>query len=345
MDALLAAPVPSEPNATCSDCAMVPAEAGEPGFSPAVKCCTYQPDLWNFLAGGVLLDEHTDASRGRATVDTRIDAGVGVTPLGLMQSPAYHLLYEGSPLAFGQSKALLCPHYVDESGGLCGIWRHRESTCTTWFCKFERGAVGRDFWANLHQLLRAAEESVSAWCLLELGVDGSALARLYKPYARQHAAKVSGRDLDATPAPAELRAVWGAWHGREREFYASCARLVATLAWEDVVRISGAELAIFARLTQDAFARLGDEAIPEWPQTALVQITPRGAVVRLATYSSMDAIEVPSLVATVLPQFDGRPIAESLADIQRRHGVVVSPALVRKLTDFGVLRDATPASV
>lgn len=343
MDDLLQAPIPAETNATCDDCAMVvpPDADGDPGFSPATKCCTFLPDLWNFLVGGVLLDEHPDAARGRATVEARIDRGLGVTPLGLRRPATYQILYDSSPLAFGNSKALLCPHYMDEEGGLCGVWRHRESTCTTWFCKFVRGAVGRDFWANLHQLLRAAEESLSAWCLLELGVDHAALARLYKPYVRFLPPKVTGRDMDGEPEPAELEAVWGPWRGREREFYRECARLVAPLTWSDVVRISGAELGIFARLTQAAYQRLISDAVPEHPVTALVQITPRGPnVSRLATYSGMDLLNVPPVVATMLPYFDGRPTATALADIRQHLGVVVQPSLVRKLTDFGVLRDA-----
>ena len=341
MESLLQAPVPAESNATCSACAMVVSEeSGEPGFNPATKCCTFLPDIWNFLAGAVLLDDSPEAARGRATLEARIDARVAVTPLGLRRSPTYALLYGAGPQAFGQSRALRCPHYIDERGGLCGVWRHRESTCATWYCKFERGIVGREFWAQLHQLLRAAEESVSAWCLLELGVDGAALARMYPPHTRHHPPKITGRDLDADPSPADVQAVWGSWLGREREFYSACARLVAALTWNDVVRISGTELAIYARLTQDAFARHADVAAPQRPIGALVQITPRGDVARLATYSTMDMLEVPPVLATLLSEFDGRPLDESLAAIRERHGVVVGPSLVRKLTDFGILRDA-----
>jgi hypothetical protein len=344
IDDLLGAPIPTETNATCDSCAMVVPDnaAGDTGYSPATKCCTFVPELWNFLVGGVLLDEHADAVRGRATVEGRIDRGVAVTPLGLGRPSTYKLLYDGSPQSFGQSRALLCPHYLPEEGGLCGVWRHRESTCTTFFCKFVRGAVGKDFWEHLHQLLRAAEESVAAWCLLELGVDHGVLARLFRPDRQRQAVRMTGQDMDGEPNAADLRIVWGKWRGREREFYRECARLVAPLTWADIVRIGGAELTVYARLTQVAHARLISDAIPEQPVTALVQITPRGpSRIRLATYSGMDALEVPAVVGAILPYFDGRPTAEALADIRRTEGVNVDPKLVRKLTDFGVLRDAT----
>ena len=64
---------------------------------------------------------------------------VGVTPLGLARPPVQHLLYRhGRERGFGQSVALLCPHYLGDSGG-CGIWRHRNGVCATWFCKHTRG--------------------------------------------------------------------------------------------------------------------------------------------------------------------------------------------------------------
>ncbi|MEO7456732.1 MAG: hypothetical protein ABIY52_10755, partial [Gemmatimonadaceae bacterium] len=324
MDDLLRSPIPPESNATCASCAMVTDEPGEVSYNVNTKCCTFLPDIWNFLAGAVLLDEHPDAARGRATIEARIGRGVGVTPLGLRRTQAYRLLYANSPASFGRSRTLLCPHYIDEAGGLCGVWRHRESTCTTWFCKFVRGAVGREFWTQLHQLLRAAEESVSAWCLMELGVEHAVMTRLFRPFASERPANITDRDLDGIPDSADLDALWGSWRGRERELYVECARLVAPLSWTDVSRIGGAQLAVYARLVQVAHARLLDDAAPEHPVTAMVQITPRsGSLARLATYSGSDTLEVPSVVAAMLPSFDGRPLADAIAGIRAEHGVVV----------------------
>src|SRR5207244_10604758 len=130
MRELLGAPIPAETNATCESCAMVVDDgSGDAGYSPDTKCCTYLPQLWNFLVGRVLLDDSADAARGRATVEARLDRGVAVTPLGLGKSAAFQVLYFTSgAAAFGQSRALLCPHYLDEKGGICGVWRNREAT-------------------------------------------------------------------------------------------------------------------------------------------------------------------------------------------------------------------------
>src|SRR5688572_8819300 len=100
MDALLAAPLPVESNATCGDCAMVlPAlpEGGPESYRRDTKCCTFLPELWSFLVGGVLLDAPepgSPAERGRRSVEARLDAGLGVTPLGLGKSPAHAALYD-----------------------------------------------------------------------------------------------------------------------------------------------------------------------------------------------------------------------------------------------------------
>ncbi len=48
-------------------------------------------------------------------------------------------------------------------------------------------------------------------------------------------------------------------------------------------------------------------------------------------------LEVPAVVKTLLPYFDGRPIGDALALIAEREGVSVDEAFVRKLTDFDVL--------
>lgn len=351
IDELLGGPIPDETNATCSSCAMLVSDAtgaqSDAGYNPETKCCTYMPELWNFLVGRILDDDSVDARAGRATVEARIDRGLVVTPLGLGRSRTFRLIYgTGGATTFGLSRSLRCPHYLHEQGGLCGVWRHRESTCATWFCKHVRGAVGLNFWSHLHQLLRAAENALAGWALLELGFDRAALAHLYEPRREENRAKLTGRDVDGAPDPADIRASWGAWRGRERELYRESAHLVAALEWNDVLRLGGAQLAVYAAIVEDAYERLMNDAIPARPTPALVQITPRGRDrVRITGYSGMDALEMPAEIARLVSYFDGRPVAEVIEEISRTEGVTVDPSFVRKLADFGILREAeiTPA--
>ena len=45
----------------------------ETGYNPETKCCTYMPELWNFLVGRILDDDSADTALGRASVEARID--------------------------------------------------------------------------------------------------------------------------------------------------------------------------------------------------------------------------------------------------------------------------------
>src|ERR1051326_9631717 len=83
---MLPGPVPAEPRATCGSCAMLAEEGArrhpsDQFYSRDTKCCTYLPQLKNFLVGRILTDRDPAAARGRTTVEVRIRAGVGVTPL------------------------------------------------------------------------------------------------------------------------------------------------------------------------------------------------------------------------------------------------------------------------
>src|SRR4029077_8749799 len=130
---LLGGAIPREFRATCDNCAMREGTGEGAGaahyyFDPVIKCCTYIPELPNFLVGRILSDNDPAAQFGRTTVEKRIKDGIAVTPLGLAQPPVFSLLYRSSEQSFGRSSSLRCPHYI-EDGGRCGVWRNRDSTC------------------------------------------------------------------------------------------------------------------------------------------------------------------------------------------------------------------------
>jgi hypothetical protein len=162
-DDLLGGDIPSETRATCSDCAMcesrpTPKNPGVNFFNAQSKCCTYLPLLPNFLVGMILNDQDPAMATGRASIEKRLDAGLAVTPRGLEWPLKMRAEYtQMEPSAFGQTQSLRCPHYVNEQGGLCGIWKYRNSICSTWFCKYVRGAVGKEFWETAKVLLQAIE--------------------------------------------------------------------------------------------------------------------------------------------------------------------------------------------
>src|SRR4051794_40152273 len=99
MRALVGSELENESVATCASCVMLPAaDAPKPSssatfFNPATKCCTYLPELHNFLVGAVLSDPDNHPA-GTASLERRIDEGIEVTPLGLGRPRSYLLIYD-----------------------------------------------------------------------------------------------------------------------------------------------------------------------------------------------------------------------------------------------------------
>lgn len=344
MAELLEGSIPRESRATCDDCAMCsPGQKGPIGraefFDPKVKCCTYVPVLPNFLIGRILSDDDPAAATGRSTVEARIREGVSLTPLGLAHPPVFSLLYDNSDSAFAYSRTLRCPHYLVDSGR-CGIWRHRESTCATWFCKHVRGAVGYAFWRqSLHQLLMTIENQLARWCVLEIGLDEEALRHLVRtPSWRHEAEAVTGKSIDNRADDQDASELWGRWADREQEFFSQCAQLVNRLSWTEVLSICGPGVRALAKLTQGSYRRLISAEMPRTLKPGemhVVQIT--RDMTRVNSYSSFDPIDVPNVVMESLHYFDGRPTDTAVAAIAEEKGVEIQPSLIQKLVDFELL--------
>src|SRR5215210_4311433 len=92
VDQVLAGPLPSENKATCNDCAMCGLAASQPArisFNDATKCCTYTPDLYNYLVGGILDEPNQELVPGRHEVIARLEKGLAVTPYGIYATSDY----------------------------------------------------------------------------------------------------------------------------------------------------------------------------------------------------------------------------------------------------------------
>jgi Fe-S-cluster containining protein len=309
-------------------------------YNPETKCCTYIPTLPNYLVGRILGDDDSSFASGRKTVEERLRAGLAVTPLGLGMPPTFTFLYaQTAGRAFGLSKSLRCPHYLSEEGGRCGIWKHRASVCATWYCKHVRGAVGAKFWASLNQLLAGVEQSLSHWCVYELEIEIEALRLLFPPrsvFKNDH--QLDDRALDGTVDPRMYELLWGKWLGREEEFYREATRLVNGLAWKDVVSIGGTEIKVRERLVRDTYDRLMSEELPPSLRVGRLNVLSMGReTCRVTTYSTIDPLDLPQSLITVLPYFDGRPTLDAMEAIEKHEGIKLDVALVRKLADFEIL--------
>jgi len=333
IEEVLDGPVPAEPHATCSACAMCPPTAAKAAtaslttFDPSTKCCTYVPTLPNFLVGRVLEDEDPAAAVGRVTIEQRITAGIGVTPLGIQPDPQYVLIYRhtGDHL-FGRSPGLRCPHYLPTDGGQCGIWRHRNAVCTTWFCKYQRGRVGKRFWDALLELLTMVERHLGLWAAGELGETVDELGPALLPY---YVTVLSGH-----------ASIWSArWAGRHQEFYRESARLVESLTWSQVREIGEPELALLAGQLRAAHRDLVSDGVPSHLRLGAVSTTVLDdGQVACTGYNSNDMVRLPRQLADTLDRFDGRrSTVEVSQEIASQVGEQFDQAAVRRLVDFGIL--------
>lgn len=342
MKACLGRAVPRETRADCAACPMLQEPPEVPGtirFHPATKCCTFLPDLPNYLVGALLASDDPRDAEGASRLRARIADGVGVSPLGVLRTVAYDTMSAFSSLEFGTDPRLVCPYYRADDGGSCTIWAHRNCVCGTWFCRFERGASGKTAWNAMCNLLRSVEESLARWCLVELDFEPAALERMFgwhKPSPEPPLPEIL-----YISEPEELPASkvdWGSWAGREEDFYRACAAAVAELAWEDVVAACGVRVRIRALLARREWARALSEAPPEGKLRATrvaPQHMPDGTSI-LRSYSPRDPVVVPSRLIDLLGQLPPAPIHTLRAHLDVA-GVRVSEEVMRWLADFSVL--------
>lgn len=236
--------IPEEAFATCGSCAMASGSCrpGERSFQPTLKCCTYFPGLPNYLVGALLSEQDVLFDEGRERVSHLIKARRGVFPLGIHPPRSFHALYKrGSELGFGNSNNLLCPYFIRD-GGKCGIWRFRESVCSTYFCKTVAGKAGKAFWDAVKAYLSAVERACVMHVLAELKLPGASALVERVLSGEYSSGPLSPNDLDGVVDPLAYSADWAAWEGRERDFYMESYDIVKSLTPKDVERIAGLDL-------------------------------------------------------------------------------------------------------
>lgn len=297
MEEALGGPLPGAPRSTCGSCAMCPTPQRGPGtaFRPDVKCCMFTPRLPNFLVGGLI------RAQGEGWLAARRD---DLRPWGVERAPArseaLHLANAAG--RFGQEPALVCPHYAADSG-LCGIWTHRDAVCSTWYCKPDRGRVGKALWNDVYRLLVAVEELLARDCCAAMGVE---------PHGG-----------------------FGPWS--PRDLYLACEARVRDMRWREVMARGGFELRFRLRDVRASLRALGEHTLPQalrWAPQAVHPLPGGGA--RVEGYGPYDPLDLDAALLASAQRFDGRPTPEVLADLD---GPLPEGALLA-LVDHGVLRPA-----
>jgi hypothetical protein len=319
---------------------MVP-QPGEPfgagHFEPATKCCTYIPTLHNYLVGRILAERDPAMAVGASTVNARIDEHVGVTPLGVAPPSHFALLY--GPERFGKSESLRCPYYLAD-GGKCGVWKHRNAVCSSWFCKHGRGAAARAFWRALEAALSEAERAVAKAVVLELDVGATALSALF-PHPNEAKGNAAPGDLDKRVDPQRYAKLWGSWLGKEREFYGHATKVAGKLTWPAVLRLGGSELQARVQIAKQALERLSRDRLPRRLRVGTFEVVEMTeTATRIATYTPFDPVTVPNELLAALQRFNGGSTRKALSKVLEEHGLELDTELVQRLVDFEVLVDS-----
>ncbi|MFO0625323.1 MAG: hypothetical protein U0325_06850 [Polyangiales bacterium] len=328
LEAVLRAPLPREEGATCADCAML--EGAGLRFSPETRCCTFLPALPNFLVGGGL----REGGAAARSLRERMATGAGLSPLGLMVS-AEEVAARVDPARFGQDPSAVCPHH-EPATGRCAVWRWREASCATWYCKHTRGARSKALWNRVHQFLSRLERAV-AWhaaVTLEIPAEGLAAMTPLDRFAGAPRADVVGDVVD-------LDALWGPWVGRVEDYFVACATLAEALPPAAVLALAGPEArAMAAGVNLGAEALRGDDppARLHLGSARVVGLEPDA--VRLQGYSHLDPLRVPRALFDQLHHFDGRATEEARANATHDAGEEVPASALTMLWEWEILRSS-----
>jgi hypothetical protein len=298
-------PTPMESKASCSDCSMLASHAlsepALPSFSQATKCCTFHPDLMNYLVGGLLVDKNPSFADGRQRVRDKIANRVFVGPLGVGASWQTAVKNgQAADFRFGQTRTRQCPYYQTKEG-LCSIWQYRDAVCSTWFCKYQTGEDGRLFWSALQDYLEDVENILSRYLVSQIAPD--LLDFALEQWQRR--LTVSSDQPATTCDPAIYKQIWQSWQGREEELYISCYELASGLSRADVDRLLGALGRSCLETVKERYQILRDPVIGEYLQLnselELLKKTEEGVLVR--TYTEFDSLFIEMNVFKALEEF------------------------------------------
>jgi Fe-S-cluster containining protein len=334
-------PAIEEPRATCDDCAMCegntkttpPGPSGH--FRPDVKCCTFHPALPNFLVGALFEDPDPALEEGKRRLREKIKGRVGVTPQWISPPRKLRVFFEAARnmSVFGRTKSILCPYYIEE-GGLCSVWRYRESICSTYFCKYENGMRGYAFWTKLKSYLTHLETMLSRYAVAQID---STLSEPNVPHL-----KITLEDLeDKPPLEADYAKCWGKWVGREEELYIESARRVRALGRDGLARLVEGSKPIaetFAQLAPRYRDVTSDQVPPHLVPNPRMRSAQHGDKRTLTTFNPCDSYPVDEKTFDAIRAFEADvPVKKVLKRLKQKKGVELSPALVRELVVNGVL--------
>jgi Fe-S-cluster containining protein len=227
--------IEKEKIATCSNCIMLKPEneIGQQNYySEKSKCCTFSPEIPNYLVGLILKDDSKEFESGREKIKEIISKGVGVSPEGIKPTRKYSLMYEkGKQSSFGKSTYLICPFFENKENS-CSVWNGRSAICSTFFCRYNAGTFGENFWRNIQFYLQETEKKLSQYAILKL----NAFTDYFDHTPKNTDFKLF--EVDEIIHPDYIK-IWGDWNNKEVDFYIKTYEIISELNQDDFYTIMG----------------------------------------------------------------------------------------------------------
>jgi Fe-S-cluster containining protein len=331
--------LPAEELATCDNCAMVQSHestnTNENYYAPNLKCCTFYPTIPNYLIGAILNSNDKMFEHGQNVIKKLIEKGSNVFPTGIHQPKDYKLLYDAaSTRGFGKSKALLCPFY-NKTLNNCSIWKYRNSTCSTFFCKYVNGKDGNDFYLSLKEYLQNTETAISNYILLKQGFTSTEIIEL-----REHVKnnKITHFDLDGRKNIHQYTNHWKAFDGKEIEFYIESYKIASELNEKDFTEIGGIDLEIKLGKAEKAYKSMINPVLPE-----KLLVNPDLSVFKTPdnNYKINNAFEISEDLYNSILFFDGYTSnIDTLKEIEEKLGLELDEELLVSLFQNRILIDS-----
>lgn len=300
-------------------------------FSPKSKCCTYYPDIPNYLAGKILSDKTTSASKGRKKLSEEIRKGSNSSPAGISGGKLYDLLYNQSKHnGFGKSNRLICP-FFDEKIKACSIWQGRSSVCSTYFCRYNQGKTGERFWLSIQFYLKEVEKHLSNYAIYELD------APFNINYDSLKDENLMLSEIDGTK-PDNYSAIWGKWLDKEEEFYIRAYEIVSALDQKRFEQIIGINNELYINEIQQNLILINKPVLPErivYNKTSNLLPLPDNKYLLSNPYGTF---EISNELMNLLREFDGKKTTAKIISDYRKKGIQVDKELLISLYHFDFLK-------
>jgi Fe-S-cluster containining protein len=257
----------------------------------------------NYLLGGILADPDPSLTDGKERVYAQITAKAGVTPYGIIPPRPYqerkkvvnsHDFWSRPHELMEQQQ---CPYY---DKGNCTVWDYRENLCVTYFCSSIGGNSGNKFWGKLNKYVKMAETKLAQYAMLRLGW----------PVNTIKTGAVSTEDFNLEDEQGivdhgKYSQIWGAWEGREKEFFLSCYNIIKDTDAPTFKAITGLSREILDAGLRVELTNFSEGLFPDYLQLhpELVITTQEDGFSRLSLGG--DFLEVASVLLPIVRGFNG----------------------------------------